>query len=250
MTGEELRDAAKQAEAAGLRLDGLHFHLGSNFRDAEPLEHAIHIAVDVAEGLELHDPWHLCVGGGWGVAYCEAELPHPAIDSCVRRVAHEVAKRCRAQGLPLPVLHLEPGRTLVARAGVAVYRVGTIKRRKYRTWLLIDGGMADNPRPALYGSAYSCLPVQGLRREMDETVSIGGPFCETGDVVIDDILMPPIQEGELIAIPVSGAYQLSMAGNYNGACRPAVLWLEKGRARLIVRRETIDDLMQRDLPIA
>jgi diaminopimelate decarboxylase len=147
-------------------------------------------------------------------------------------------------------LHLEPGRTLVARAGVAVYRVGTIKRRKYRTWLLIDGGMADNPRPALYGSAYSCLPVQGLRREMDETVSIGGPFCETGDVVIDDILMPPIQEGELIAIPVSGAYQLSMAGNYNGACRPAVLWLEKGRARLIVRRETIDDLMQRDLPIA
>ena len=111
----------------------------------------------------------------------------------------------------------------MARAGVAIYRVGTVKRRPHRTWLLVDGGMADNPRHALYGARYSCLPAVGVARELSEEVSIGGPYCESGDVLVEDLMMPQIDEGELIVIPVSGAYQLSMASNYNGACRPAVL---------------------------
>jgi diaminopimelate decarboxylase len=148
--------------------------------------------------------------------------------------------------LELPHLHLEPGRSLIARAGVAVYRVGAVKRRGDKTWLLVDGGMADNPRYAMYGARYSCLPVSGIGRERSEVVSIAGPYCESGDVLIEDLPMPKVEEGELIAIPVSGAYQLSMSSNYNGARRPAVLMGEEGKLKLIQRRETVEDLLRRD----
>lgn len=249
MTPEEIAEAARVAKASGLPLNGLHFHLGSNFRDPEPLLDAIGRAIRLAREIGMPEAWHFCPGGGWGVAYHEDELPHPAIEEYVRLIAREVSKRCRQSGLPLPTLHLEPGRSLVARAGVALYRVGTVKRRKNRPWLLIDGGMADNPRRALYGTRYSCLPVKGLGREMTDTVSIAGPFCESGDVLIEDLPLPHIEEGELLAVPMSGAYHLSMASNYNGASRPATLWLEAGRARLIVRRETVEELTHRQLSI-
>jgi diaminopimelate decarboxylase len=121
-----------------------------------------------------------------------------------------------------------------------------VKKRGEKVWLLIDGGMADNPRHALYGARYSCLTVTGLSRETSEKVSIAGPYCESGDVVIEDLPMPQVEEGELISIPVSGAYHLSMASNYNGARRPAVVWLEEGHVKEIVRRETTNDLLKRD----
>ena len=180
------------------------------------------------------------------MAYHEDELPTPSIENYVRGIAEAVVEGCQQRGLSLPHLHLEPGRSLIARAGVAIYRVGAIKRRGERTWLLTDGGMADNPRHALYDAKYSCLTVSGLGREMIERVSIAGPYCESGDVVIENLPMPKVEEGELIAIPVSGAYHLSMSSNYNGARRPAVVWVEESRARLIVRRETVDELTRRD----
>jgi len=158
-----------------------------------------------------------------------------------------VIEGCHQRGLNLPHLHLEPGRSLIARAGVALYRVGAVKRRGEKTWLLTDGGMADNPRYALYGSKYSCLTVVDLGRERTEKVSIGGPYCESGDVVIEDLWMPKVEEGELIAIPVAGAYHMSMASNYNGARRPAVLWLDEGNAKLIIQRETVQDLLKNQL---
>jgi diaminopimelate decarboxylase len=244
MTREELLEAARYCQEHGLPLKGIHFHQGSNFRDPEPLIPAIDTALDLAKEIGLRGEWHFCPGGGWGVAYHEDELPNPSVESYVRGVAEAVMEGCAQRGLELPQLHLEPGRSLVARAGVAIYRVGAVKRRQGRTWLLVDGGMADNPRHALYGSRYSCLPVAGLRREGDERASIGGPYCESGDVLIEDLPMPRIEEGELIAIPVAGAYHLSMSSNYNGARRPAVVWLEKGKARLIVERETIQDLLK------
>ncbi|HEY5983015.1 MAG TPA: diaminopimelate decarboxylase [Anaerolineales bacterium] len=249
MTEAEMLQAAKSARAARLSLDGIHFHQGSNFQDAAPVLRAINLGIRLAKEMVLPDIWHFCPGGGWGVAYHEDDLPQPDIDEYVQVIAREVVRRCRQYGLGLPILHLEPGRSLIARAGVALYRVGAVKRGKERAWLLVDGGMADNPRYALYGARYSCLPVRGLGRLMTETVSIGGPHCESGDVLIEDLLMPPIEEGELLAVPVSGAYQLSMASNYNGARRPAAVWLEKGRSRLILRRETTEDLAQRQLSI-
>ncbi len=249
MTPGEIREAAHICRSSKLPLTGLHFHQGSNFRDPSPLITAIGLALDLVKEIGFDEPWHFCPGGGWGTAYHEDELPQPVIEDYVCVIAEKVTEKCKENGLPLPVLHLEPGRSLIARAGVAIYQIGTVKRRGNRIWALTDGGLADNPRHALYGSRYSCLPAAGLSREMNEHVSIAGPYCESGDIIIEDLLMPKVEEGELIAIPVSGAYHLSMSSNYNGARRPAVVWLDEGNARLILRRESPDDLSRRDLSL-
>jgi len=247
MTREEILEASRYCKEHNLPLKGIHFHQGSNFRDPEPLIPAIDMALDLAKEIGFSGDWHFCPGGGWGVAYHEDELPNPSIESYVRGIAESVIEGCQSRGLELPHLHLEPGRSLVAQAGVAIYRVGAVKRRSDKTWLLTDGGMADNPRFALYGARYSCLPVAGVGRERSECVSVAGPYCESGDVVIENLSMPEVEEGELIAIPVAGAYHLSMSSNYNGARRPAVLMLEEGKAELILRRETMDDLLAKDI---
>jgi len=246
MTRDEIVEAAKFCKENNLPLNGIHFHQGSNFRDPEPLIPAIDLALDVAKEIGFNGEWHFCPGGGWGVAYHEDELPNPSIENYARGIAEAVIEGCQSRGLDLPVLHLEPGRSLVARAGVAIYRVGAIKQRGDKTWILTDGGMADNPRFALYGARYSCLPVEGLDREISAKVSIAGPYCESGDILIEDLPMPELKEGELIAIPVSGAYHLSMSSNYNGARRPEALMLEEGKVDVMLRRETVDDLLRRD----
>lgn len=247
MTREEWREAAAFCRAHHLPLTGIHFHQGSNFRDPEPLLPAIDLALNLAREVGFAGAWHFCPGGGWGMAYHEDELPNPSIESYVRGIAEALTEGCRLRGLDLPQLHLEPGRSLIARAGVAVYRVGGRKRRGDHTWLLIDGGLADNSRYALYGARYSALTVAGPGRERVERVHLAGPYCESGDILLKGLMLPKIEVGEWIAVPMSGAYQLSMASNYNGAQRPAVLWLEGGTARLIQRRETPADLLQRDL---
>jgi diaminopimelate decarboxylase len=246
MTREELREAANFCKENGLPFKGIHFHQGSNFRDPEPLIPAIEMALDLAKEIGFTGEWHFCPGGGWGVAYHEDELPNPSIESYVRGISESVVEGCQQRGLTLPHLHLEPGRSLVARAGVVIYRVGAVKKRGAKTWLLIDGGMADNPRFALYGARYSCLPVSmtGLENE-PLNVSIAGPYCESGDIIVEDLPMPDVQESDLIAIPVAGAYHLSMSSNYNGALRPAVLMLQQGKAELIIERETTDDLLKK-----
>ncbi len=248
MTREEILEAVEFCKQHNLPLNGIHFHQGSNFRDTSPLKAAIGIGLDIARAGEIGfaDDWHFSPGGGWGVAYHEDELPQPDMNEYVRVIAENVTEGCKARGLALPHLHLEPGRSLAARAGVAIYRVGAIKRRGDKVWVLTDGGMTDNPRHAMYGARYSCLPVSGVSGERSEVVSIAGPYCESGDVVIEDLPMPKIQEGDLIAIPASGAYHLSMSSNYNGARKPAVVWLEEGRVRVIQRRETAADLIRRD----
>jgi diaminopimelate decarboxylase len=249
MNVEELMEAAWICKQKGLPLTGIHFHLGSQFRDPSPLADAVQLALDVAKEIGFTGDWHISPGGGWAVAYHEDELPQPDINEYVRVIAEGVVKGCEARGLNLPTLHIEPGRSLVARAGVAIYRVGAVKRHDKITWLLTDGGMGDNPRYALYRAKYTCLTVAGVGRERSERVNIGGPFCESGDVILEDLPMPRVEEGELIAVPVSGAYQLSISSNYNGARRPAVVWLEEGKVKLIQRRETTQDLLRRDTPL-
>ncbi len=246
MTREEIIEAVAYCNEKGLPLNGIHFHQGSNFRDPEPLLPAIESALDLAKEIGLAEEWHFCPGGGWGVAYHEDELPHPSIENYVKGISGAVIEGCHMRGLELPHLHLEPGRSLVARAGVAVYRVGTVKKREGKTWLLVDGGMADNPRYPLYGAKYSCLTVSSPGGEGSGRVSIAGPYCESGDILLEGLSMPNIKEGDLIAVPVSGAYQLSMASNYNGARKPAVLWLEAGKVQVIQRRELPQDLLARD----
>ncbi len=248
----EALEAVRLCQAQGLPLTGLHFHQGSHFHDPTPLGPALDQALDFAQKAWQEMGWRLaaiCPGGGWGVPYHEDDLPHPPVASYVRFLAERLAAGCAARELPLPTLHLEPGRSLVARAGVALYRVGAVKRTAHRRWLLLDGGLADNPRPALYGARYSALPVAQPQRPPQGRAWLAGPYCESGDVLIEDLPMPELAPGELVAVPVSGAYHLSMGSNYNGARRPAVLWLAGGEARLIQRRESLDELVQRDLPL-
>jgi diaminopimelate decarboxylase len=247
MTREELLEAAQFCKQNGLPLNGIHFHQGSNFRDAGPLRAAIEIGLDLAIEIGFENEWHFCPGGGWGVAYHEDELPQPDSNDYVKLIAEEVIAGCKQRGLAQPHLHLEPGRSLVARAGVAIYRVGSIKRRTGKVWILTDGGMTDNPRHAMYGARYSCLTVSNPGAGGSERVSIAGPYCESGDVVIEDLPMPRMEVNDLLAIPAAGAYHLSMSSNYNGSRRPAVLMLEEGKATLIQRRETIEDLLRRDV---
>jgi len=249
MSREQILQAASFCKENNLPLNGLHFHQGSQFRDPEPLGDGIDRALDLARQIGFTGSWHLSPGGGWGVAYHEDDLPHPPIEQYVRFVTENIKAGCVKRNLNLPHLHLEPGRSLVARAGVAVYRVGTKKHTAAKTWLLVDGGMADNPRHALYGAKYSCLSVSQPADPATELVSIAGPFCESGDVLIEQILLPPVEEGELLAIPVSGAYHISMSSNYNGARRPAVLLVENGQAHTLQTREKTTDLTRRDTPL-
>ena len=246
---EETCEAVQFCLKQKLPIEGLHFHQGSHFHDLTPLGLAFETVLSMSAMLRDEVGWTpevLSPGGGWGVAYTEEDLPQPSIDEYVRFIAGQVIANCQRWKLPYPQLQLEPGRSIVGRAGVAVYRVGAVKQTVRRRWLLLDGGMADNLRPALYGARYSALPVQDAERPSIGNAWLGGPFCESGDTLIEDLPMPDIQAGELIAVPVSGAYHLSMGSNYNGALKPAVVWLEKGKARLILRRETLADLINRD----
>jgi diaminopimelate decarboxylase len=246
MDTEQIRFAVAFCKENNLPFTGLHFHQGSQFRDPEPIGDGITRALDLVKEIGFEGDWHLSPGGGWGIAYHETELPDPSIDQYIQFVAALVKEGCDQRGLTLPKLHLEPGRSLVARAGVSVYEVNALKTVGGKTWALIDGGLADNPRHALYGARYSCLRTNSPFSSETQQVSLAGPYCESGDVLIEDIDLPKLTEGEFVAIPVSGAYHLSMASNYNGARRPAVILLHDGKTTLIQRRETIKDLIDRD----
>lgn len=244
--------AVVRCQELGLPLTGLHFHQGSHFHDPAPIGPALATVLDLVAHLAAETGWQpqtICPGGGWGVAYHEDELPHPAIDAYIRFIATALVEGCRERGLSLPRLQVEPGRSLVARAGVALYRVGVVKEAGDRRWILLDGGMADNPRPALYGARYSALPVREPQRPDRGPAWLAGPYCESGDVLIEGLPFPAVTPGELVAVPVSGAYHLMMGSNYNGARKPAVVWLHKGQATLIQRREQLADLVIRDRPL-
>jgi diaminopimelate decarboxylase len=252
MDPQQTLDAVLFCQAHGLPLAGIHFHQGSHFHDPAPIAPALATVLDLIEEVNGQSGWVprvLSPGGGWGVAYHEDDLPHPTIEEYVAYVAQQLVVGCRSRNLPLPRLQLEPGRSIVARAGVAIYRVGSVKRTPNRRWLLLDGGMADNPRPALYGARYSALPVVALDRLFVGPACLAGPYCESGDVLIEGLPMPDLAVDELIAVPVSGAYHLAMGSNYNGARKPAVLWLRGGEAHVIQRRETVADLMLRDVEL-
>lgn len=249
MNFTELYQAVHICLEKGLPLSGLHFHQGSHFHDPAPIGPAFESVLDWVSTIRDQSGWlpkTICPGGGWGVPYHEDELPHPSVLSYVAFLTDSLVEGCEKRRLPLPKLQIEPGRSLVARAGVCLYRVGAIKNTTHRRWLLLDGGLADNPRPAIYRARYTALPVCKPDRPDSGTAWFAGPYCESSDILIEDLPMPDVQAGEFIAVPVSGAYQLAMGSNYNGARKPAVIWLKDGEAQVIQRRETLDDLTMRD----
>ena len=183
------------------------------------------------------------LGGGFGVRHHPDEDVPDAVELAESAVA-TAREAFAAAGLAEPEVWLEPGRCLVGRAGVTLYRVGAVKRLPERTWVAIDGGMSDNPRPQLYDARYTALSAGRASEEPDEVVSVAGMHCESGDVLIDDVRLPSPRRGDLLAVPATGAYTLAMSSTYNGVPRPAAVLVRGGEARLVRCRETVDDLLR------
>jgi diaminopimelate decarboxylase len=241
----EAEDAVARALAQGLDVLGLHVHVGSQLPDftaqAETIERLAAFAARCRDSLG----WvarTVDLGGGFGIRHHPEEQVADAAE-LARTAASTARQAFAANGLPEPETWLEPGRALVGRAGVTLYRVGAVKRLEERIWVAVDGGMSDNPRPQLYGARYTALAATRMDDEPDEQVSLAGMHCESGDVLIDDVALPAPRRGDLLAVPATGAYTLAMSSNYNGVGRPAAVLVRDGDPRLIRRRETVDDLL-------
>src|SRR5579859_1398194 len=243
--------AARQAvgralEHPRLELVGLHSHIGSQIFALGAYEKAMDIMLDLL--VELRDeldfqPRKLGAGGGLGIAYTSNDDP-PTPRQFVETVRHALAAGCEARGLAVPQLVVEPGRSIAGPAGVALYTVGSIKDIPgVRRYVAVDGGMGDNIRPKLYGARYEAFLASGPDRAADGKVTIAGKYCESTDILITDIDMPALETGDVICVPAAGAYCLAMASNYNGMPRPEVLLVKDGDARVMRRRETLDDLL-------
>lgn len=252
---DALNAAAERILAApNLHLEGLHAHLGSQIFEAAPFARAVGVLLDCAvrlrerHGLRVEE---INSGGGLGAPYTP-EQPLPDVESYVALVAGTLAQGCAARGLPLPRLVLEPGRSIIARAGVALYTIVATKALPAAgegaaiRYLHIDGGMGDNIRPALYGARYTAVLAGRVTAPGAEIVHVAGRYCESGDVLLRDVALPTAAIGELLAVAGAGAYTLSMASTYNLVPRPALLLVHEQQARLVQRRETFDDLVLRD----
>ena len=248
-TGDAER-AIKQALAAPhLNLRGLHFHLGSPIFELEPYQAATDLVLRFAaglreEGLNLQE---FSPGGGFAIAYTRNDQP-PSPDDYAEAIVSTLSATCEELGMEPPALVIEPGRSIIGPAGVALYRIGAIKEIPgVRTYVSVDGGMGDNIRPALYQASYEVLSANRPAAEPDATVTIAGKYCESGDVLASDILLPSPTAGDVIAIPAAGAYCPSMASNYNLNPRPPIVLVNAGASRLIRRRESYADMMLCDL---
>jgi len=248
-------DIASGAAEAGVRavlarpkleLRGFHAHIGSQIREMVPyrelVERLFAFAADMRErtGFVAQE---ISPGGGYGVRYTMDD-PETRPADMIREVAGIVADAARHHGFaePLPDLTIEPGRAIVAPAAVALYRVGSVKRGA-RTYVAVDGGMADNIRPTAYAAKYTAVLASRVGGDDVTDVAVAGKYCETGDILIQRVALPLPRVGEVIAVPASGAYQLSMASNYNMAPRPPVVVVADGRARLVRKRESYDDVL-------
>ena len=247
-SGEEAVAAARSA--SNLNLVGLHFHIGSLIFEVEPYEQAIELTLNFAAEMKQKYDFELKelnIGGGFAIQYT-SDSPAPPIAAYAEAIVSKITSQCQELKLTPPRLVIEPGRAIVGQAGVALYKVGAIKDIPgVRRYVPVDGGMADNIRPALYGSKYEAVIANKAVEKDKEKVTIAGRFCESGDILIKDINLPPISDGDIIAIPDCGAYCLPMASNYNASLKPAIVMVKEGTARLIRRRETLDDLTRCDL---
>jgi diaminopimelate decarboxylase len=233
------RAIAAVRDSRHLRLVGLHAHIGSQIFELEPYVKAIE-ALAMLWDAELRI---LNVGGGLGIAYTADDQP-PSVDAYAEVKVNGV----REVFDPVPRILVEPGRSLVGNAGVTVYRVGTVKEIPgARTYVAVDGGMSDNIRPALYDARYEALIADRPSEPPDTTATIAGMHCESGDILIRDTRLPAPAAGDVLVTPATGAYGYAMASNYNGVPRPPVIFCRDGDARVVVRRETYDDLMARDV---
>ena len=238
--GDAMHAIQRAQSSAAVELVGIHCHIGSNVLSVANFADACAVMVNLFLSVDLPE---LTLGGGLGVAYTNGETA-PSMSEWA-----DVLKRATSAIPAQKKIFVEPGRSIVATAGLTVYEVGTVKSIEgIRTYISVDGGMSDNPRPMMYGSAYEAFDPARTSADRTEHVRIVGKHCESGDIVINDALVAPnVQPGDLMVTPVTGAYGHSMASNYNKVPRPAVVFVANGAAREVVRRETYEDLVRFDI---
>jgi len=251
LSNGEAKAALRQILNDGqLHLMGLHTHIGTMLRETHPYEEALLRLFVVAKEVsdEMHWwPEEISSGGGWAIDTID-NATTPDIEELAQalQATMQLALSIPGKARPVPRLIIEPGRSLIARAGVAMYRVGARKVTSGGvTYLFVDGGMADNIRPALYDARYTALAVEHALASPEENVCIAGRYCESGDILINNVMLPGLQEEDLLLIPGTGAYCLPMGSNYNLVPRPAVLLVDEQRVQVMERRETYDDVLAR-----
>lgn len=248
--GEALEIVKMASKLKNVKVVGIHCHIGSQIFDLAPFELAAKVMLNfISEikdktGIEIEE---LNLGGGFGIKYIPEHDPIE-YDHYIESVSKVVKDICEEKGLKLPFIVMEPGRSIVASAGITLYKVGAVKDIKnVRKYVSVDGGMADNPRYALYQSPYHAVLANNPKAEPIEKVTIAGKCCESGDILIKDIDMPELVAGDVLAVLATGAYNYSMSSNYNRIPKPSVVLVKEGKARLILKRETFEDIIRNDI---
>ncbi|MEZ4569108.1 MAG: diaminopimelate decarboxylase [Thermomicrobiales bacterium] len=251
-SGDAARAVARLLDNDGLEMLGFHAHIGSQIFETETFTASVDAVVGFAAAMRDqfgYQPRKISPGGGFGIVHSESEESPPPAEYAEAVAEAFITAVAEAGFDAIPALVIEPGRSIVGNAGIAVYRVDARKVIPgVRTYVSVDGGMADNIRPALYGAVYSAeLVAEGNVEAPAHRITLAGKFCESGDILIQDAELPDVKLDDLIAVPAAGAYCLAMASNYNMAPRPAVVMVSNGQARLVQKRETYRDLMSRDV---
>lgn len=232
-----------------LELTGFHFHLGSQLFENDIYIGAICVMMRLAKELKDKLGFNLTelnTGGGFGIRYIDEDQPKP-LHFFTDAIMETVKKQCELYHLDMPTVIIEPGRWIIGEAGITLYTIGAIKEiAGIRTYASIDGGLPDNPRPALYKAKYRAVVANKNNQDLSMTATIAGKCCETGDILIWDLKTPQLQSGDVLAVFSTGAYNFSMASNYNRIPRPAVVLLKDGKAEVIVERESYEDLIARE----
>lgn len=249
VTGQATEIIKQAAHLPYIDLRGIHCHIGSQIFEIESFRHATGIMMDFIKtvkeelGIMLYE---LNLGGGFGIYYREGDTPAP-VSKFAQVIMKTIQEKALELGLQIPKVIVEPGRSIVGTAGTTLYSVGSVKNiTGVRKYVAVDGGMGDNPRPALYQAKYEAMLANKANYTKEETVSITGKCCESGDMLIWDIELPKVESGDILAVSSTGAYNYSMSSNYNRIPRPAVVLVNKGQADIIVARETYADLIRND----
>ena len=248
-TGQAYEITKTALSLNNIDLRGFHCHIGSQIFEIEPFCDAADIMIKfIGEIREKfgYTAEYLNLGGGFGVRYVESD-PHIDYTDNIRRISEHIENYCNTNNLPHPVILMEPGRSIVADSGMTIYTVGSVKEiTGYKNYVAIDGGMSDNPRYALYQSAYTVLCANKMTKKADYVCTIAGRLCESGDLIQENVTIPKVQRGDNIAVLVTGAYNYAMASNYNRLPRPAVVLLGE-TDRVVIKRESFDDVSRLDV---
>ncbi len=249
-TGEAFEAVKEALNCGNLTLAGLHCHIGSQIFDIAPFEEAAKVMLGFIAKIKAELGYEvpgLNLGGGFGIKYMEKDDPQP-FEVFLERVSAVVKSECEKLGLTQPFMYIEPGRSIAAPAGLTLYTVGARKEiPNIRTYISVDGGMADSPRYILYKSEYEAIVANKANEERTEKVTIAGKCCESGDLIGENMSLQHAESGDIIAVCATGAYNYSMSSNYNRLQKPAVVFVNKGTSRIAVKRETLDDIIRNDV---